>query len=120
MSRIETIAEGVTLYLGDCREILPTLGMVDVVVTDPPYEAHMHAAKRGVKVYGAQKRIRTDGHAAAGGFRLYRRCARANHALDGRCLSGLAIGLLHTRRRGAVARCHRSCRREIQACVLLG
>src|SRR6478609_829697 len=37
MSRIETIAEGVTLYLGDCREILPTLGTVDAVVTDPPY-----------------------------------------------------------------------------------
>ena len=27
-----------TLYLGDCREILPTLGKVDAVVTDPPYE----------------------------------------------------------------------------------
>ena len=26
-----------TLYLGDCREILPTLGTVDAVVTDPPY-----------------------------------------------------------------------------------
>jgi site-specific DNA-methyltransferase (adenine-specific) len=37
LSRIETIAEGVTLYLGDCREILPTLGKVDAVVTDPPY-----------------------------------------------------------------------------------
>jgi hypothetical protein len=37
MNRIETLAEGVTLYLGDCREILPTLGKVDAVVTDPPY-----------------------------------------------------------------------------------
>lgn len=37
MSRVETIAEGVTLYLGDCREILPTLGKVDAVVTSPPY-----------------------------------------------------------------------------------
>jgi len=26
-----------TLYLGDCREILPTLPKVDAVVTDPPY-----------------------------------------------------------------------------------
>lgn len=26
-----------TLYLGDCREVLPTLGKVDAVVTDPPY-----------------------------------------------------------------------------------
>jgi site-specific DNA-methyltransferase (adenine-specific)/modification methylase len=37
MSRVETLADGVTLYLGDCREILPTLGRVDAVVTDPPY-----------------------------------------------------------------------------------
>jgi site-specific DNA-methyltransferase (adenine-specific) len=35
--RVEHLAEGVTLYCGDCREILPTLGKVDAVVTDPPY-----------------------------------------------------------------------------------
>lgn len=29
-----------TLYLGDCLEILPTLGEVDAVVTDPPYGAN--------------------------------------------------------------------------------
>ena len=29
------------LYCGDCLEILPTLGKVDCVVTDPPYEAVM-------------------------------------------------------------------------------
>lgn len=34
--RTETIG-GATLYLGDCREVLPTLGKVDAVVTDPPY-----------------------------------------------------------------------------------
>lgn len=33
----ETLAEGITVYLGDCREILPTLAKVDAVVTDPPY-----------------------------------------------------------------------------------
>lgn len=37
MSRVETIAEGVTLYLGDCRDIAPTLPRADAVVTDPPY-----------------------------------------------------------------------------------
>jgi site-specific DNA-methyltransferase (adenine-specific) len=37
MTKVEHIAEGVTLYLGDCREILPTLGKVDAVVSDPPY-----------------------------------------------------------------------------------
>jgi site-specific DNA-methyltransferase (adenine-specific)/modification methylase len=35
--RKETLAEGVTLYNADCREVLPTLGKVDAVVTDPPY-----------------------------------------------------------------------------------
>lgn len=29
--------DGATLYLGDCRDILPTLDKVDAVVTDPPY-----------------------------------------------------------------------------------
>jgi len=36
MPRVETIGDA-TLYLGDCRDILPTLGKVDAVVTDPPY-----------------------------------------------------------------------------------
>jgi site-specific DNA-methyltransferase (adenine-specific) len=36
VSRVETIG-GATLYLGDCREILPALGKVAAVVTDPPY-----------------------------------------------------------------------------------
>jgi DNA modification methylase len=29
--------DGITLYHGDCREILPTLPKVDLVLTDPPY-----------------------------------------------------------------------------------
>lgn len=32
-----------TLYLGDCREILPTLERVDAVITDPPYSERTHA-----------------------------------------------------------------------------
>lgn len=28
---------GITIYHGDCREILPTLGPVDLVLTDPPF-----------------------------------------------------------------------------------
>lgn len=35
--RKEELADGVTLYLGDCLEILPTLSGFDVVVMDPPY-----------------------------------------------------------------------------------
>jgi site-specific DNA-methyltransferase (adenine-specific)/modification methylase len=35
-NRVETIGPA-TLYLGDCRDILPTLCKVDLVLTDPPY-----------------------------------------------------------------------------------
>ena len=28
---------GITIYHGDCRDILPSLGRVDAVITDPPY-----------------------------------------------------------------------------------
>lgn len=31
-------SEGVTLFLGDCREILPTLQKCDLLLTDPPYK----------------------------------------------------------------------------------
>ena len=34
--RTETIGLA-TLYLGDCREVLPTLAPVDLILTDPPY-----------------------------------------------------------------------------------
>lgn len=40
--RVEQIGRA-TLYLGDCREILPTLGKVDEIITDPPYSARTHA-----------------------------------------------------------------------------
>ena len=53
--RKETLAEGVDLYLGDCREILPTLGKVDAVVTDPPYGI-------GFAAYcGRAEKVRKDG-----------------------------------------------------------
>jgi len=37
-----TIGDAV-LYLGDCMDILPTLGKVDAVITDPPYSARCHS-----------------------------------------------------------------------------
>jgi DNA modification methylase len=36
MGRVEHIGDA-TLYLGDCLDIMPTLGAFDAVVTDPPY-----------------------------------------------------------------------------------
>src|SRR4051812_46913543 len=34
--RVEKIGDA-TLYLADCLDVLPTLGFVDAIVTDPPY-----------------------------------------------------------------------------------
>lgn len=45
MSRVETIGRA-TLHLGDCRDILPGLGKVDAVVTDPPYGINLNTDNR--------------------------------------------------------------------------
>jgi DNA modification methylase len=34
------------IYHGDCREILPSIGPVDHVITDPPYSEHVHSKSR--------------------------------------------------------------------------
>lgn len=47
-----------TLYLGDCLEILPTLGKVDAVVTDPPYGMDFQSNHRAVQY----DRIANDGN----------------------------------------------------------
>jgi site-specific DNA-methyltransferase (adenine-specific) len=59
---------GQRLILGDCLEIMPTLGKVDAVVTDPPYgigadeAAHKNKGKWGWTDYGetAWDRVRPD------------------------------------------------------------
>jgi len=39
---------GITIYHGDCREILPSLhGQYDVVVTDPPYGRAFSSSRKG-------------------------------------------------------------------------
>ena len=48
MMRVETIGDAV-LYLGDCMDVLPTLGKVDAVITDPPYGIFVHGGKWGKK-----------------------------------------------------------------------
>lgn len=52
MPRVEHIGRA-TLYLGDCAEILPTLGRFDAAITDPPYGigADEAAAKNKGKNY---------------------------------------------------------------------
>lgn len=40
---------GITIYHGDCREILPTLDKVDLVLTDPPYGMEFQSHYRIIK-----------------------------------------------------------------------
>lgn len=44
---VEHLAEGVTLYLGDCLEIAPTLEF-DAVVSDPPYGINHKVERTGI------------------------------------------------------------------------
>jgi site-specific DNA-methyltransferase (adenine-specific) len=46
--RAERLTDTVTLYEGDCLDVLPTLepGSVDAVITDPPYGEKTHAGAR--------------------------------------------------------------------------
>lgn len=46
----------VVLHLGDCRDVMAGLadGSVDVVITDPPYSAHVHANAMSVHASAAR------------------------------------------------------------------
>lgn len=46
-SRVEHLAEGVTLYLGDCREMLTSCGEGYDLVSDPPYGIRYRPGKGG-------------------------------------------------------------------------
>lgn len=55
LSRVETLAEGVILYEGDCQEILRQFAAIDHLITDPPYEKSLHDSKNKL-----QTRLRSD------------------------------------------------------------
>lgn len=51
-----------TLYLGDCRDVLPKLGKVDAVVTDPPYGVSVAGSfQKGVPGKGTRRLDFFDG-----------------------------------------------------------
>jgi site-specific DNA-methyltransferase (adenine-specific)/modification methylase len=61
MSRVEHIGRA-TLYLGDCRDILPTLPKVDAVVTDPPYGIGKRLTSGGARSGGWHRMVASDAH----------------------------------------------------------
>ncbi len=44
---------GITIYHGDCRQVLPQLGRFDLLLTDPPYGIGEARNKRGGAQHGA-------------------------------------------------------------------
>jgi site-specific DNA-methyltransferase (adenine-specific) len=59
--RVEQLAEGVTVYCGDCREVLPLVGGIDAVVSDPPYGiAYKSPSGRGQTLRGDYPVIHGD------------------------------------------------------------
>jgi len=51
---------GITIYHGDCREVLPTLGPVDLVLTDPPYNVSVRSGRENTTI-GRVRRRRITG-----------------------------------------------------------
>jgi len=46
---------GITIYCGDCRDILPHLEPVDIIISDPPYGMNFqsnHRAEKHMKIIG--------------------------------------------------------------------
>jgi site-specific DNA-methyltransferase (adenine-specific) len=70
--------DGITIYHGDCREVLPSLPEVDHVITDPPYADETHDGALGDG--GASKLIdfasvtADDLRVTFGGIRIRRWC----------------------------------------------
>lgn len=85
MSRVETIGRA-TLYLGDAREIVPALGMVDHIITDPPYSERTH------EKHDAQSQRRRDGADAR----------ELGYSALSEADAAILAGLLHTHAKGWV------------------
>lgn len=62
--RVETIGD-CTLYLGDCRDILPTLGKVDAVISDPPYGIRYRSGYATDALWSGGREIAGDGSVEA-------------------------------------------------------
>jgi site-specific DNA-methyltransferase (adenine-specific) len=66
----EILADGVTLYLGDCIDVLSELNNVDHAITDPPYDAEAHTQQRRAKRGHAMKNESLDFNAMDKNIRI--------------------------------------------------
>ncbi len=68
MSPRKEVIGDCTLWLGDCREIMPMVGKVDAVITDPPYSANTHEMAKTNKGKGHGSKLVTFEALGAGEF----------------------------------------------------
>lgn len=59
MIKRKEVIGGQTLLLGDCLEVMPTLGRFDAVVTDPPYGIGENAQKAKTRTSGLTSKIKS-------------------------------------------------------------
>ncbi len=64
----EDESAGITIYHGDCREILPSLEPVDLILTDPPYGVKFESGHREMAFGGIVGDHNTE--AAIGGLQI--------------------------------------------------
>jgi hypothetical protein len=76
---------GITIYHGDCRDILPGLGKFDLLLTDPPYGLDLdpEVNDRAKRVGGGSRVVRSVSHMAVAGD---------DRAFDPEHLLSLAMG----------------------------
>lgn len=60
MAMRKEVIGNATLYLGDCMEVLPMLGKVDAVITDPPYGIGMDGGNVGYKGFNDFEKLGWD------------------------------------------------------------
>jgi site-specific DNA-methyltransferase (adenine-specific) len=54
--------DGITIYCGDCREIMPQLEPVDLVLTDPPYGIGYNPKRKRRSTQPGRNRDKWDSH----------------------------------------------------------
>lgn len=59
--RVEHLSEGVEMHLGDMLEIVPTLGPVNHIIGDPPYEDELHKAMGRIQRTDGREMVQTLG-----------------------------------------------------------
>jgi hypothetical protein len=59
--RVEHLADSVSLWLADCRDVPPAMIAADQVMTDPPYEDELYAAVGRIRRHDGRNMVRDLG-----------------------------------------------------------